>query len=307
MSSDFSGKFIPSTYENLLQIGVNNSVQGSVVFTGTGDVNTIVDGRGRRVTGLVIDQSNNSSGGVYFKQSSKLQGLNVLNSELRFLLNTSSTTYKNLSIDERGVVVGQDYDPQGPFPNITNTYQSDIKMYVKSGVYIKSDATQTGYLKSDDRLVISAENDNELYDAVNLITQRDENVISSGVQIIRYPVNTGQPYYVCVWSRSGNVITCDVWIDHDNTGPGSSLIGITIFNLPVNIGSSFGIFQTSGIQQYESFTGLVGHGINFKSSPSTSQAVEFKPHSDRQYKITNTLNNSILSGITRGRFSYKLN
>lgn len=308
MTSDFSGKFVPNTYENLLQIGVNNSVQGTVPFTGTGDENTIVDARGRRVSGLVVDQALNT-GGIYFKNSNNLYGFTEFGDTSIFLKKTGTNPFNRLiQFGGDGARIGLD--------NTIITSDGFVRAYVKDGIYIKrNSATDEGKLRSSDgqslkKLIISAENDNELYDNINIISRRDENVISSGVQVLRNPSNaSGTICYVCIWSRSGNVITCDVWIDHDEYG------NTGVVNLPVYV-------NDFNDPQYESFTGLVGHGINFNPSAQyPSQAVEFKsisqfdtngnpdPSWRRKYEVTDTGYDNypaITAGITRGRFSYKL-
>ena len=314
MSSSFSGKFVPNTYVNLLQTGQNNQVQGQISFTDpNGDTHTVVDAFGRKVQGVVIDQGNNADGGLLFKQSTtNLRGLNVksemdiTNQGLRFLKYTS-TENTNLFLDEKGLVVGQDYDPTGTFPNFSNTYESNIKLYTKRGVYLRF-SNQVGNLKSDQHLVISAENDTQINDTVNVINLRDENVISSGVQI--YENNAFEKYFVCIWSRSGNVITCDVWINHEKTIGGNQILPLPVYLTSQITDNQFGSF------------GFIGHGVNFSGGQGNngqilSQAVEFKSRANnREFEVTNTghtnsgapnFNNVIFHGITRGRFSYKLN
>ena len=278
------------------------------------DEHTIVDAFGRIVQGVVIDQNNNSNGGFLFKQSTpNIRGLNVKsemgipNQGLRFLKYTSTENNTNLFLDEKGLVVGQDYDPTGTFPSFSNTYESNIKLYTKRGVYLRF-SNQVGNLKSDQHLVISAENDTQINDTVNVINLRDENVISSGVQI--YENNASEKYFVCIWSRSGNVITCDVWIDHQKTIGGNQILPLPVYLTSQGTDNQFGSF------------GFIGHGVNFSGGNYNnggilSQAVEFRTRpNNREFEVTNTGHtylggglgdNVIYHGITRGRFSYKLN
>ena len=287
--SQLQGNQISDTFNKLIQIDTSLPVTGDYTFNFadalSSDVYTLLDGTGKRHKGIVIDQSNESSGGLFLKNAAvygfqnsgnKLKIIKDNGIQLAFLRNTGTFHIGGHNISD-----------------IT-----DYTLYVDRGIKSQNRITSSDGLSGNPnkRLNISARNHfittqpDGFNNYLNQTSDRGKNydIFKSGIY--------SDSGIRILWQRSGSVVTCNGWIDHQQYGIPYS------YDLPTYVS------DTGLIRQFEDgniYEGLIGNGTN-----TLKGEIIVVPNGNDSFEIhhfnNNTNNESLTStGVSYFSFSYR--
>lgn len=244
--AQLTGNQISQTFQKLIQIDSSVPVTGNYTFDMDTAISTeyctLLNGVGNKHVGIVIDQSSENDGGVFIKNAN-LYGFQNRGNELRFVKNNNE---------------------QLAFLRNTGTFHigdqsvSDISgynLYVDRGIFIKdpgkfnvSDGSTT---TNNARLNVSATNHYITSQIPDKYNDYFNNVQGQGKNVDIFKSGRHSDNGIDIlWQRSGSVVTCNGFIDHENNSPD--------FLLPTYTSDSGGVVQF----ETDDYLGLIGHGTN---------------------------------------------